>query len=86
MQEWTHEVMERDDSLLWRNQHALNEELVCTFHIQWRFFFNCLEHYFGHVELAHRVEYQKTYCTLDFNRLARVDFSGVGPYAVQLWR
>jgi hypothetical protein len=77
--------MERDGSFLWGNQHALNEELVFTFRIQWRFFFHCLEHHFGHAGLAHRVEYYKRYCTLDFNRLTRVDFSRIGPYAVQLW-
>ena len=84
MHERTHEVMQRDGSILWGNQHALNEKLVFTFRIQWRFLFHCLEHHFEHVELAHRVEYYKRYCTLDFNRLTRVDFSGVGPYDVQL--
>ena len=56
MQERTHEVMKRDGSLLWGNQHALNQELVFTFRIQWRFFSHCLQNHFGHVELAHRVE------------------------------
>ena len=69
---------------IWGSQHALDEELVFGFRIQWRFFFHCLEHHFGHAELTHRVEYYKRYCTLDFNRLTRVDFSRVGPYAVQL--
>ena len=41
MQERTHEVTERDGNLLWRNQHALNDELVFTFRIWWRFFFQC---------------------------------------------
>ena len=85
MQERTHEIMERDGSLLWGNQHALNEELVSTFRIQWRFFFHCSKHHFEHIGLAHRVEYQKIFCTLDFNRLATVNFSRVGPYSVQLW-
>jgi len=41
MQEGAHEVREKDGSLLRRNKHALNEELVFTFCIQWRFFFLC---------------------------------------------
>ena len=40
----------------------------------------------GYVGLAHRVEYQKTYCTLNFNGLSWVDLARVGPYAVQLGR
>ena len=41
IQEKTHEVTERDGSLLWGIQHALIEELVFTFRIQWRFLFHC---------------------------------------------
>ena len=37
----THEVTKRDGSLLWGNQHALNEENIFTFRIRWRFFFHC---------------------------------------------
>jgi hypothetical protein len=57
IQERTHEVVQRDGSLLWCNQNTLNEELVFTFRIRWRFLFHCLEHHFEHVGLAHRVEY-----------------------------
>ena len=41
MQERAHKVTERDGGLLWRNQYALNDELISTFRIQWWFFFHC---------------------------------------------
>jgi hypothetical protein len=47
MQETTYEVMESVGGLLWGNQHALNEELVFTFRIQWRFLLHRLKHHLG---------------------------------------
>ena len=76
--------MERDGGLLRGDQHGLDAKLVFTFRIQWWFFFHCEENHFGRVESAHRVGYYKIYCTLDLHRLARVNFSRDGPYAVPL--